>query len=461
MLRERMERTCSRWTNARHLMVALRAASVLVALSAAACFTGDAASTSTIVKVAKLRGCAVKGSPPPVAAGGYYTNGTTVCTAGGTEHLFHGVDRPSLEWDPAGEGPTPAGGQQEGITAADFQEMAAWRANVVRIALNQDFWLVGAALYNAGYQATVDRAVHDAEAAGLDVILDLHWSDQGNLGVKVAGGSSAQDTAGASNQQQMADVNSKKFWLEVATKYKTDGRVLFELYNEPNGISWDLWLNGGPGPGFTVVGMQELYDTVRSAGAHNLVIAGGLDYAFDLSGVATNPIVGYNVMYATHPYSGNDSAGQWPGSFGYLAEGDIAPVIATEFGDGSSMCTGAWDTSLIEFANTYKISWTAWAWFYPGPNDLCGFPALLSNWSYTPTVQGVAVKAALMMYPVPDAGMDAALDAPSADAARDGHGDDASSDDASNDEAGDALGPDDASDASAATDGATDAALPD
>ncbi len=239
--------------------------------------------------------------------------------------------------------------------------------------------------------------MQDAEAAGLDVILDLRWSDQGSLAVTKVnlGMMTPQDSSGDSDQQQMADANSKEFWLEVATKCRGDGHVLFELYNEPNGITWSTWLNGGVGPdGFTIVGMQQLYDTVRNdAHANNVVIAGGLDWAFDLSGVATNPIAGYNVMYATHPYSSNDSMGQWEGSFGYLAEGDIAPVIATEFGDGSAMCTGAWDTSLIQFADKDKISWTAWAWF-PGT---CSFPALLeSPWSsYTPTVQGLAVKNAL------------------------------------------------------------------
>ena len=39
----------------------------------------------------------------PVAPGGYYVNGNTVCTMEGRAHTFHGVDRPSLEWNSAGE----------------------------------------------------------------------------------------------------------------------------------------------------------------------------------------------------------------------------------------------------------------------------------------------------------------------------------------------------------------------
>jgi endoglucanase len=374
-----------------------------------------------------LRGCVVgEASAPAVAPGGYYTSGATVCSASGTPHIFHGVDRPSLEWDPQGEF---NGG--EGIPASDFQAMASWHANIVRIAMNQDFWLSDAALYQPAYEDTVDRAVHDAEAAGLDVILDLHWSDAGNIEVTETGSArgAQQNSSLFSDQQQMADVNSKEFWSEVAAKYAGDGHVLFELYNEPNNIPWDVWINGGmvatSGPSGTVVtfqavGMQDLYDTVRQTGAKNLVIAGGLNWAFDLSGVAQNRIQGFNIMYATHPYdTSNRAPSVWPSSFGYLAEGDIAPVIATEFGDGSSGCTGAWDTELIEYAAQYNISWTAWAWWVGG----CSFPALLSDWSYTPTStddpavpgQGQVVKAALALDPavtppVADAGSEAAVD---------------------------------------------------
>jgi len=330
----------------------------------------------------ELRGCTVE-STPATAPGGYYTNGTTVCTEDGTPHLFHGVARPSMEWGPG-----------EYIEPEDFQMMASWHANVVRVALNQDFWLSGAALYNPQYQQTVDNAVHYAERAGLDVILDLHWSDHGNLGVEMLSG---QDRDGTSNQQQMADVNSKQFWSEVATRYKDDGHVLFELYNEPNSVSPSIWLNGGMTAGFRVIGMQELYDTVRATGANNLVIAGGLGYAFDLSSVG-GQIKGYNIIYASHPYKPQDPQARWDGAFGFLASRDIAPVITTEFGDTTKeTCTGAWDAALIKYNDEHHISWTAWAW-YPTMAPGCNFPSLISDWFATTTSQGDAVKAALMAY---------------------------------------------------------------
>jgi len=219
-------------------------------------------------------------STPPqhLAPGGFYVNGNTVCTAAGQPHLFHGLDRPSMEWTSTGDG----------LSAADFALMATWRVNVVRIALNQDFWLSASQFYDASYAGLVDTVIMWAETAGLDVILDLHWSDQGQIG-------SCAPNLGC--QQLMADANSITFWSEVAARYKGDGRVLFELYNEPHDVAWPVWKSGGmTSQGWMAAGMQQMYDAVRAANADNVVVIGGLNWAFDLSGVSDHRISGYNIM---------------------------------------------------------------------------------------------------------------------------------------------------------------------
>ena len=317
----------------------------------------------------------------PVAPGGYYVNGNTICTADGRPHLLHGVDRPSLEWSSTGEH----------LSAADFQLMATWNANVVRVALNQDYWLAASPIHDAGYVALVDQVIAWAEEAGLDVILDLHWSDAGVLG-------GCPPSKGC--QQKMADANSVTFWSEVATRYQGDGRVMFELYNEPHDVSWPVWRSGGLVDGFQSPGMQGLYDTVRATGAQNLVLIGGLNWAYDLSLVGDNKIAGYNIAYATHPY---ESAGRgqdtWARSFAYLTKTD--PVVITEFGSltNGQTCGTDYGAALIQYADARAISWTAWAWFPGG----CTFPAVINDWLGTPSPSGAIVKAALLSYTDPPA----------------------------------------------------------
>jgi hypothetical protein len=307
------------------------------------------------------------GTAGPTAPDGYYTQGNTIFHESGNSHVFRGMARPSLEWNPKGEQLSPG----------DYQTMASWGSNVVRIALNQGFWLEGSSVYAPQYKSTIDQNIQWAQDAGLDVIVDLHWSDKGNF-------------ANKPDQQRMADTNSVAFWKSVATRYKDNGRILYELYNEPRDISWEVWQNGGDsGDGFQVVGMQELYDTVRATGADNLVIIGGLRWAYDLSGVPTHRIAGYNIVYASHVYDyGDKQPSMWEADWGFLTASD--PVFVTEFGS-SANCSGNYSQQLIDYVETRKVSWAAWAW-YPGG---CDFPALIDNWAGTPTAAGQVVKAAL------------------------------------------------------------------
>lgn len=314
---------------------------------------------------------------PPAAPNGYFVWGNAVFTAAKQHHVFRGVARPSLEWNPAGEF----------LNAEDYALMGSggWKANVVRIAVNQGFWLPDSATHDPTYAARIDENIAWAHAAGLDVILDLHWSDRGNPDATP----NNPDEASNLGQQRMADLRSIEFWHSVAARYKDDGRVLFELYNEPHAVTPAQWRDGGLTlDRYEAAGMQQLYDAVRSQGAENLVIIGGLDWAYDLSHVPDHRIDGYNIVYATHPYAfPNKGPSTWDERWGFLTRTD--PVIVTEF--GSFDCDASYSEELIAYAKEHHASWTAWAW-YPGG---CDFPALIEDWDGTPSASGRAVRAGL------------------------------------------------------------------
>jgi aryl-phospho-beta-D-glucosidase BglC (GH1 family) len=329
----------------------------------------------------------------------YQVQGAQIIGASGKAHLFRGLARPSLEWNSTGDQ----------LSSIDYTWMqSVWNANVVRIPLNQDFWLSDSPIYDAGYAGTVDQQVQWAESANMDVILDLHWSDGGSYSVvslNSAGSAQCSNTGtGANCQQEMADAHSVTFWQQVASKYKGDSHVLFELYNEPyigrstpSSGSWGTWLNGGGADH----GMQELYNTVRGTGAQNLVIVGGLAWAGTLQGMT--PVNGTNILYAAHPYQ-NISEGTWNSAFGTLSQ--TYPIIVTEFGDRSGGCGTQYDSDFVAYANKKgsgnnppnELSWTGWA-FYVASNT-CTFPALINDWQqYTPTTQGNVVMQALLNGP--------------------------------------------------------------
>ena len=60
------------------------------------------------------------------------------------------------------------------------------------------------------------------------MLLDLHWSDAGEWGRHIG-------------QHKMPDENTVAFWSDAAARYKNDPAVLFDLYNEPHDVPWEVW----------------------------------------------------------------------------------------------------------------------------------------------------------------------------------------------------------------------------
>ena len=113
---------------------------------------------------------------------------------------------------------------------ADAAAIASWGANAVRIPLNEDCWLGingqpnsnrgRPATDGAGYQQEIENYVADLNAHGIYAILDLHWTAPGNQV--------------ALEQQPMPDMDhSPAFWTSVASTFKNNPAVVFDLFNEP------------------------------------------------------------------------------------------------------------------------------------------------------------------------------------------------------------------------------------
>jgi uncharacterized protein (TIGR01370 family) len=164
--------------------------------------------------------------------------------------------------------------------------IASWRVNAVRVPLNEDCWLgIHAPRRYSGraYRAKIHELVTRLHRHGLYVILDLHWNAPGR--------------EQATGLRRLADADhSPAFWRSVASSFRRDHALLFDLYNEPHDVSWRCWRDGcllrGPyreaddrePRSFHAAGMQRLVDAVRSTGATQPLLLGGNAWANDLSG---------------------------------------------------------------------------------------------------------------------------------------------------------------------------------
>jgi hypothetical protein len=312
--------------------------------------------------------------------------GNQLLDVDGKTMWLQGVAVPSLEYS--------AGGEKvlESIRVA----IDDWRANVLRLPIRDNFWTGAGPYQNDGgmkYHQLIDDAVNLCAGKGAYIVLDLHEFR-------------------APREKHVA------FWSAVAAKYANRPAVLFELFNEPHGISWAVWRDGGKvldkkkGDdklaenqqdmlAFESVGMQKLLDAVRATGAKNIVIAGGLDWGYDLSGVTTGGFDlkdasgGNGVVYSSHVYPWKsdwqhkflDAAARHPVFIGECgAEEKYPDWVPPEHREDGRI----WSPDMIGTIQKHKLHWTAWA-FHPKVS-----PALLKDWDYTPSPQwGAYVKRAL------------------------------------------------------------------
>ena len=272
--------------------------------------------------------------------------------------------------------------------ASMIAAMKAWDINAVRVPLNEDCWLgvnAPARFSGPAYRRIVRRYVAALNAAGLYVILDLHWAAPGRYP--------------ATGQIPMADADhAPAFWRSVAKTFKSDHALIFDLFNEPYGISWSCWRSGcraptaNGRPGYRAAGMQQLVDAVRSSGARQPLLLGGIDWAGDLSGwLAHEPHdPAHRLLASEHNY----------GVLGPCLAACQGAVAATHrrvpvvFGElGETDCRHTYIDRMMRFADRRGISYLGWAWNAVSGSASCDSePSLITNYRGTPTNYGVGFR---------------------------------------------------------------------
>ncbi len=265
--------------------------------------------------------------------------------------------------------------------ATAIAAIASWKANAVRVPLNEHCWLgvngAPAAYSGANYRSAIASYVQALNNAGLYAVLDLHWN---------APGSSL-----AGSQQQMADADhSPRFWSSVATYFKANPAVVFDLYNEPHVGSWACWRDGcTTSAGWKTAGMQTLVNAVRSVGARQPVIVNGNNYANDLtSWAAYRPADPAGQLVAGfHSYSDNwcNNVACWDNKVGRVAAS--FPVVTGEL--GQTNCAHGYVDSFMNWADLRGVSYLGWSW---NPFSCTDQPALISSYNGTPTSYGIGIR---------------------------------------------------------------------
>jgi endoglucanase len=272
--------------------------------------------------------------------------------------------------------------------ATSIVAMKRWHINTVRVPLNEDCWLgingLGTAYSGVAYRSAIEAYVARLNAAGLYVILDVHWNAPGSVQ--------------SSGQLDMLDAShGYALWRSIAIAFKAHPAVLFDLYNEPHNLAataeeaWRCWSRGCG----EYAGMSGLVATVRSTGARNVILLSGLGWASDdsewLQHEPKDPL--HQLAATFHVYDEHTlctAESCWNRTLLPLAA--HVPLVDDEFGEMQcgEPSSIAWLNQWMSYATAHGFSMLAWAW--DAEKGECSQPSLITNYEGSATPYGAVVK---------------------------------------------------------------------
>jgi endoglucanase len=328
-------------------------------------------------------------------------DGNHLVNAEGQKVVLHGVDRSGTEFMCVQKGEIFDGP----VNKASVDVMKSKGIDVVRVPLNEACWngdsYVSPAASGTHYRDAIKAYVKRLNDAGMNVILDLHWTNG-----TYTGPASACVDATATCQKPMPDqAGAIPFWKSVATTFKGNDSVIFDLFNEPypdqtyqsnTTEAWNCWLHGGsacPGYSYQVAGMQDMVNAVRSTGANNVLMLGGLTWSNDLNGWLSHEPndPDHDLAASWHSYNFNACSTQscWNSQIAPVIH--KVPLIAGEIGEND--CSDKYVTPLMKWLNSEGASYVAWTW--NSDFNCASGPGLITNYNGAPTGLGAGVEAML------------------------------------------------------------------
>jgi len=204
-----------------------------------------------------------------------------------------------------------------------------WKCTVVRaaMAVGSGGYLTNSAAEKAKVKTVIDACISN----GIYVIVDWH-----------------DDNA----QNHLAE--SIAFFEEIARQYGDKPNVIYEIYNEPQQVSWT-----------TVVKpyADSVVKHIRAIDPDNLIIVGTPTWSQDVDVASLNPLTANNIAYTLHFYAATHKQSLRNKAQAALNNG-IA-LFVTEFGTCESSGTGVLDSNetktWLTFLGANKISWCNWA----------------------------------------------------------------------------------------------------
>ncbi|MFE6364873.1 cellulase family glycosylhydrolase [Streptomyces sp. NPDC057806] len=213
-----------------------------------------------------------------------------------------------------------------------------WKSDLFRIAMYVQEG--GYETDPAGFTSRVNSLVDMAEARGMYAMIDFHTLTPGDPNYNLE--------------------RAKTFFASVAARNADKKHVIYEIANEPNGVSWAAIKSYA----------EQVIPVIRAADPDAVIIVGtrgwsslGVSDGSNETEIINNPVNATNIMYAFHFYAASHTDTYRAAVSRAAAK---LPLFVTEFGTVTYTGGGAVDrassTAWLDLLDRLKIGYANWTY---------------------------------------------------------------------------------------------------
>ncbi|MEV0643755.1 glycoside hydrolase family 5 protein [Phytomonospora sp. NPDC050363] len=307
-----------RASRVRHALVALISAALLLTGAPGAAAAPEPAG-------APASGVDAREITPAAKWGRLKVCGVRLCGSSGQQVQLRGMSTHGLQW------------YKQCVNGGSLDALAYdWTADVVRLSMyiQEDGYETNPRYYTD----LVHSLIEQATARGLYIVVDWHMLDPGDPHYNLA--------------------RAKTFFTEIAQRHKAKTNLLYEVANEPSGVTWSRIKSYH----------EQIIPVIRAQDPNAVVLLGtrawsslGVSDGASETEVINNPVNASNIMYTFHFYA-KSHRDEYLNTLSRAA--DRIPMFVTEFGTQEYTGDGANDFTMaqryIDMMAAKKISWVSW-----------------------------------------------------------------------------------------------------
>jgi endoglucanase len=289
-----------------------------------------------------------QGGTPLAANGQLHVCGVNLCNQNNKAIQLRGMSTHGIQWF------------SSCVNSSSVAALADdWKADLLRIAMYVQEQ--GYETNPSGFTNQVNQYVDLAESKGLYAIIDFHTLTPGDPNYNLD--------------------RAKTFFAAVSARNANKKNVIYEIANEPNGVSWQSIKSYA----------EQVIPVIRANDPDAVVIVGtrgwsslGVSNGADENEIVASPVNASNIMYAFHFYAASHTDNYR--TVVSRAAGRL-PLFVTEFGTVSATGGGNVDlnssTAWLDLLDSKKISYANWTYSDANESSAAFKPGTCAAGSYT------------------------------------------------------------------------------